>query len=192
MNAPRWWSLALSVGLIGATLGCAQGVPTTQPPEAFAPADTMGTLPPESVILGDRQISANGQTMTLDQIRKLLPARLTPAEASKLLVSINPDRIDPSGSQEVQVRGFGRGYGGYGRGYGRGYGGYGFHRGFWPGFGARYRYGAYGYYPYGGYYFPYAYNAGYYTPYCYPYAGATYYPFLYGYGNLYNPFYCWQ
>ncbi len=187
MNATRWLGLALTAGVIGGTLGCSNSVPnaTSDSPAMIPQVQNApsGKLAPEQVLTAERKIMVNGEAMTVEQIRKQIPSRISAADAPKMLVQIDPDKIvkeDAKGDLQTQQWGrrafFGRGfYGGYGL-YGRGLYGYG-------GLGL---YGGYGYYPFGGYYWPYYSYAGYYYPYSY---ASYYYPYLYGYSGLYYPYY---
>lgn len=97
---------------------------------------------------------------------KQLPARISAADAEKLLVKIDGAQVDESsGNRALQwVR-----YLGYGYPY------------------RSYLYGAYSYYPYGNYYYPYSYAGGYYYPYTY----GSYSPFFYRRYGLYRPYYFW-
>lgn len=195
MKANRILGLALTTGL-AATLGCAQHAPSIAPAQAPAIPQlqtmTEGSVAPDQVLVGNQQTMVNGQAMTVEEIRKQLPSRISEADAAKMLVKIDIDKVNQDASFDTQQR-FGRGFGG--RGFARGFGGRGFFgRGFYGGFGFRNRffnrgfYGGLGFYPYSSYYFPYYYNAGYYYPYSYSYANTLCSPYLYGYGGSYWPY----
>ena len=184
MKATRWFGLAVTAGILGGTLGCAQTTTTASAPAPAIPqlqTPVNGTVAPDKLIVDNQKLMVNGEAMTVDQIRKQLPARISAADAAKMLVQIDPDKIvKENAKSDMSTQQWGRGF--YGRGfYGRGfYGGYGLYgRGL-------YGYGGYGYYPYGGYYWPYYSYAGYYYPYSY---ASYYYPYLYGYSSLYYPYY---
>lgn len=195
MKATRIFGLAVATTLAG-TLGCAQNVPSV--PAAQTPdipqvqAAANGPVAPENLLVGNFQTMVNGQAMSVDEIRKQLPSRISAADAAKMLVKIDIDKVNQDSSFDTQqFRGrFG------GRGFiGRGFGGRGFFgRGFYGGYGFRSRffnrgfYGGLGFYPYSSYYFPYYYNAGYYYPYTYSYANTLCSPYLYGYGGSYYPY----
>lgn len=188
MNVKQTLGLALSAALMGTAIGCAPAVPTateptnsaTQPVQALAE----GTVHPDQLIQDERQILVGGKPMTVDQLRQVLPSRISKEEAAKLLVEIDPSKIVFSNEQEVQQRGRGIGRG-FGRGFARGWG-RGFYRGYGRGWGRGFRY-----YGYGGYYFPYYLYGNYYYPYYYPYYSYLTYPYLYGYGGLYYPYRYW-
>ncbi|GEM_PF-1772251 len=194
MKATRFLSLALTTGLMG-TMGCAQSVPSLSPAPAPAipqlQATAGGSVAPDQLLVGDQQTMVNGQAMSVDQIRKLLPARISAADAAKMLVKIDMDQVVQTGEYDTQQR-FGRGFGG--RGFGRGFGGRRFFgRGFFGGSRFRSRFfgrgfGGLSYFPYSSYYFPYSYSAGYYYPYTYNYANTLCSPYLYGYGGSYYPY----
>lgn len=179
MKATRWLGLALSAGLLAGTLGCANTVPavsTTTPAVVPQAASTAGgELAPDQLINGERQVMVNGKAMTFDQIRQQLPARISEADAAKMLVTINPSEVmDQGGDTDLQQwrrRSFF------------------FRRSFSPFF--RSRFSTFSYFPYSNYYFPYYYNAGYYYPYYYPYYSYSYYPFFYRYSYRYWPFSYW-
>lgn len=195
MKATRIFGLAVATTLAG-TLGCAQNVPSV--PAAQTPdipqvqAAANGPVAPENLLVGNFQTMVNGQAMSVDEIRKQLPSRISAADAAKMLVKIDIDKVVQDGEYDTQQ--FRRGFGG--RGFiGRGFGGRGFFgRGFYGGYGFRSRffnrgfYGGLGFYPYSSYYFPYYYNAGYYYPYTYSYANTLCSPYLYGYGGSYYPY----
>lgn len=211
MKATRILGLALTTGL-AATLGCAQTAPTITPaPEpAAAPATTLalpqlqtmteGTIAPDNLLVDNQQTMVNGQAMSVEEIRKLLPSRISEADAAKMLVKIDLDKVNQSAEFDTQQRfgrGFGRGF--VGRGFGRGFVGRGFGRGFfgrgiYGGWGFRNRFfnrgffGGLGFLPYSSYYFPYYYNAGYYYPYTYSFANTLCSPYLYGWGGSFWPY----
>ncbi|MNS20435.1 hypothetical protein D3C72_521710 [compost metagenome] len=153
-----------------ATFGCTSTPSTTTAPQEPLSAIDQAQLGTQS----DRTIQS------VADLKANLPARISEADAAKMLVQIDPSQVRTN-SYSVQQWGFRggmRGFGGYGgfRGFGRGwYGGFG--RGF----------GAYRYFGYGGRYFPY-YNLG---SYYYPYTYGSYYPYLYNYSNYYYPYTCW-
>jgi hypothetical protein len=97
---------------------------------------------------------------------KHLPARLDAATAEKVLVKLDPKQVEQTDGKRTLQRWLGLGWG------------FPWHS---------YLYGAYSYYPYGSYYYPYSYAGGYY----YPYSYAGYYPFFYRRFGLYSPFYWW-
>lgn len=188
MKVTRYLALAMSTALVGSALGCAPAIPNAKTPDAIPMAQSLmeGSVHPDQLITDDRMVMVDGKTMSFEQIRQQLPARISEADAARLLVSIDPSKVMDSGEMELQQR---RGWRGGGRSFARGWG-----RGFARGFGrGLYRgFGNYRYFGYRGYYFPYYYNAGYYYPYTYPYGGLTYAPYLYGYGGgLYPYSYCW-
>lgn len=155
--------LAATVAALAA--GCA-GTPTT----ATAPVP-------------DRQIAAAPTAIftaaDLEQMRKMLPARLTAEEAQKL-VKVDPSQVKQP-DRQTQVRrfgGFGRHFGFGGRGFGGlGFGGLGF--------------GGLGFYPYSygglGLYWPYTWAGSYWNLWGgYPYSswGGLYYPYGLGWGGI--------
>ena len=189
MVKSRWLGLALTAGVCGGPLGCAQTSTTATAPAPAIPqlqTPVNGDVAPDKLIVDNQKIMVNGEAMTADQIRQQLPSRISAADAAKMLVQIDPDQIvKETAESDMKTQQWRRGF--YGRGfYGRGfYGGYGLYgRGLY-GYGGL-GYGGYGYYPYGGYYWPYYSYAGYYYPYSY---ASYYYPYLYGYGARYYPFY---
>ncbi|HEY9722420.1 MAG TPA: hypothetical protein V6D47_10415 [Oscillatoriaceae cyanobacterium] len=141
--------------------------------------NTFGELPPPNVQQGDRQVLFFDtlSTGTFEQMLSSLPKRIPAAQADVLLIHLNQDKI--AGGYAVQSTGgnWGGGHGGDGHGSGS------FGRGYPQGYG----YSNYGYYPYYGYYYPYALYGGYY----YPYTVGSYYPFYYynGLTSLYSPYY---
>ena len=154
MNAKRFWAGALSLGLMGAVFGCAQGMPTSTDQVA-----------PQS----DRQVLSTQSDMA--SLFAQLPERIPVAEADKLLVELDPDKVvDPEKDKGYKVQQWGR-YGLYSR--------------FWP------RWGAYRYYGLGNYYFPYSRIGAYYYPYRYSYLGGLYNPYFSYYGGLYRPYLWW-
>lgn len=199
MSTKLIWNLALATGVAATLVGCAQVSPnSSQAPTPELPllqAPPAGGVAPDQLVFGDRQILVNGPEINVEQIRKQLPAQITAAEASKLLVKIDPRQIVQEGSgfetQQRFGRGFGRGfYGGVRRGFGWSgalgrWGGWG---GGWGGWGAYGGWGGLGWYPYGNLYFPYAYSAGCWSPAIFPVASALYSPFLYGYGGGFYPY----
>jgi len=178
MKVNRVLTLAMSTALVGTALGCAPAIPNASTP-AQAPVMMEGAVAPEKLIAGDRQIMADGQAMSFDEIRKHLPSRLTNEEAQKLLVDIDTSKIMASSDMELQQRG---------RGFARGFG-----RGFSRGFGRGFRsFGRSRFFGFRGSYFPYYSYGNYWYPYSYPYAGLSYYPYLYSYAGSYYPYsYCW-
>ncbi len=175
MNATRWLGLALSAGLVGGTLGCAQSMPatSTQAPAVIPQAQSVagGDAAPESLFTGERQIMVNGNAMNFDEIRKQLPARISEADAAKMLVTLNPNEVMNSGSDSELQQWRGRRF---------------FRRGFSPYFRTRFR--RFSYFPYRNFYFPYYYNLGYYYPYTYPFYSYSYYPFFYRHSYRYWPY----
>jgi len=190
MNVKQSLYLAMSTALVGTALGCAPAVPNASTPAAGVPETPMlaqdlseGTVHPDQLIQDHQRIMVGGQQLTVDQLRKALPSRISEADAAKLLVEIDPSKVIAANDQEVQQRGrFGRGYArGFARGWGRG-----FYRGYGRGYGRGFRY-----YGYRGYYFPYYRYSGYYYPYYYPYYSYSYYPYYYGYRGAYYPYRYW-
>lgn len=124
----------------------------------------------------DRHVTAT--TDNMQQIINQLPAKISNADAQRMLVTIDPSQIknEPTRHVNVVLRrsiGLGVGYHGFSHwGWGGGYRSYGLYNRF------RYlNYGGYGfpYYNYGAYWYPY--TAAYYRPYllyannyCYPYS----------------------
>ena len=173
----RYLTSALAVT---ALIGCAGGAPT---------ADTgMGAAQ-----TGDRQVLSAGLEQGLDEALAQLPERIPVEEAEGLLVQVSDSQIDTSGigygvlnngDRNVQRRRVVRGFSPY----------------------FRSRLGSYSYYPYSNYYFPYVRSGGYYYPYSsaraalygdpwvsgrpfYNLGSSSYYPFLYGLGGRYSPYY---
>ncbi|MBM3268950.1 MAG: hypothetical protein FJZ01_15030 [Candidatus Sericytochromatia bacterium] len=135
-------------------------------------ADYQGFL---QVAAGAPRPETRAQLPTMDDLSRILPARLTPEQADKLLIAVPqaairdtvpdgmPEAAAPDGIQASRFRGGGRFGGGFGRfgGYG-GYGGFGFRRFFpfaWGGYPFLAPYGLYGglwgpywpaFYPFGG------------------------------------------
>lgn len=186
MMVNRYLSLAMSTALVGTALGCAPSVPSASVPDVPQAQNlTEGTVPPDQIVVNDRQIMVGNQPMDFEQVRKQLPARISEADAAKMLIELDSSKIVEPSSQELQQRGrFGRGYArGFYRGYGRGfYGRYGY---------GRYGYNRFRYYGYRGYYYPYYRYANYYYPYYYPYYSNYYYPYMYGYRGYYYPYSYW-
>lgn len=208
MKMTKSLGLALSAAMVGTALGCSSAVPSASTTETTvipkAASIVEGSLAPDQLLKNDRQIMVNGQAMTFDQVRKMLPARISAAEASKMLVKIDESKVVDVKSMETQQwrgrgfygRGIGRGFGlGWGRGFYGGYGGLygGYGAGLWGGYGGLgCGYGGFSYLGLGGYYFPYYPIGAYYYPYIYPYGGLSYAPYMYGYGGgLYPYSYCW-
>ncbi|MNY20104.1 hypothetical protein D3C86_1535670 [compost metagenome] len=180
MKATRWLGLAVTAGVLGGTLGCAQTSTTASAPAPAIPqlqTPVSGTLAPDKLIIDNQKLMVNGQAMSVDQVRKQLPSRISAADAAKMLVQIDPNKIVKETAKSEQKTQIWWGGGLWGRGFWGGYGLYG---------AGLYGYGGYGYYPYYGYYWPYYSYAGYYYPYSY---ASYYYPYLYGYGGLYYPYY---
>ena len=220
MKMTKSLGLALGALLAGSAIGCAPAIPTasTAPAAPIPMAQNIleGSVSPDQFFQSDRQIMVNGKAMSFDQIRKQLPARISEADAAKMLVKIDDSKVMPfeeskelaPAGMEVQQYGrfargaYGRGAyarGAYGRGiYGRGFA-RGWGRGYYGGYGrlgygyGAYGYGGYGFPGYGGYGFPgyggfsYLNYAGCMFPY-YNYGG-YYYPFSYGFGGCnYMPY----
>lgn len=185
MKATRIFGLAVATTLAG-TLGCAQNVPnvpaaqTPEIPQLQAAAN--GPVAPDKLLVDNFQTMVDGKAMSVEEIRKQLPARISAADAAKMLVKLDMDQVNQDGDYDTQQ--FRRGFGG--RSF--------FRRGFHGGLGFRSRFfnrsffGGLGFYPYSSYYFPYYYNAGYYYPYAYNYANTLCSPYLYGYGGSYYPY----
>jgi len=182
MKATRWLGLAVSAGVLGGTLGCAQTMPaaSTQAPAVIPQAQSVpgGDMTPDSLLNNDRQIMVDGKAMTFDQIRKELPARISEADAAKMLVKLNPNEVVADGNEQNVQQWRGRFFGR--RFFGRGFSPFFFNR-----------FSTFSYFPYSSFYFPYYYNAGYYYPYVYPYYSYSYYPFFYRYGARYWPYSYW-
>lgn len=182
MKATRWLSLALTTGVIGSMVGCANPAPTLSPPSSpiipQAQPAPQNALPPDQVLTAERTLMVNGKAMTMDEIRQHLPSRIPAADAAKVLVQIDPDKIvKEAASNELETQQwwfFRRGY--FARGF---FGG-------WPLFSSSLFAYPYAYYPFAGYYWPYYLSGGFYYPFSY---ASFYYPYLYGYGGLYYPFY---
>jgi hypothetical protein len=158
--------LFCSLGILSLTAGCAQPAPTLKiSNDAPIPIDDPAKLPqklsPNQVIqipyenIKDLQGSSKGyQTMR-----------------------------GGHGGRAFGARGFGGGFGRFGRWGGAGWGG----RYWGAGWGGNWWGGAYynnlAFYPYGGYYYPYYFNAGAYYPYWstpYYYGAGAYYPYACG------------
>lgn len=184
MNPTRMASLTLAISMLG-MLGCAPAVPGGTPSQApelpSLKAMSSGPVAPDQLLLDGFQTMVDGQALSVDEIRKKLPSRLSQNEAAKILVKLDLNQVEVDATFDTQQ---------WGRGYGRGY----FHRGFYGGYGYRSRFfspgvfGSLGFYPYSSYYFPYYYSAGYYYPYTYSYANALCSPYLYGYGARFWPY----
>jgi hypothetical protein len=144
--------LSILAGLVFLA-GCA-GAPPAGTPAAQAPTRQLQAV----ADLPDRDTAVANF--------KQLPARISAADAEKLLVKIDANQVDQNaGNRSLQwIRGFGFGYP---------------YR--------SYLYGAYSYYPYGSYYYPYSYIGGSY----YPYSYGAYSPFFYRRSGLYRPYYFW-
>jgi hypothetical protein len=178
MKATQWLGLALSAGLLGSSLGCANTVPaaSTPAPAVIPQAQSVpgGDAAPDTLFTGERQIMVDGKAMTFDEIRKQLPSRISEADAAKLLVQINPNEVMDDGKeadlQQWRRRAF-------------------FGRRFSPFFRTRFR--SFSYFPYSNFYFPYYYNAGFYYPYTYPYYSYYYSPFFYRHSYRYWPYSYW-
>lgn len=161
MSAKRFWAGALSIGLLGTALGCAQGMPTTTTDRP-----------------GDRQVlSINdpgylGDQAAFEQVRAQLPQRISEADAKGMLVQIDPSKVVEQGDKSYSVQRYRF-----------------FSRGFFPYY--RGLYSSLYYYPFGNYYFPYTYRAGAYYPYSYRGLSSLYYPYFYRYRGLYSPYYYW-
>ena len=96
----------------------------------------------------------------IDQVLPNLPQQLTPEEAQKVLVNLPSDQLKGSLNLGNERKTQIVGLGGL------------------------------GYYPYGNYYYPYAYSAynNCYCPYSYNYGANYAYPYYYNYGNYYYPY----
>lgn len=149
----------LMMAAVAGLVGCAGNNPVATGDNAQAPQP-------------DRQVLATGtdikQDVELENAIKQLPQRISAADAERMLIQIDPEKINDDGSEGYSVQRWGGRYGRYGgyRGYGRGF------------------YGGFRYYGYGGRYFPYYASAGYY----YPYFSGGYYPYLSLYNSLYSPY----
>lgn len=159
---------ALSILTAATAFGCASTPTTPQ-------ATTTNTAQ-----VADRSVMAVGENPAeVAQAIKELPARISVADADKLLTTIDPSQVKDEarhvnvrfggyggiGMRGVGYRGLGRvGAGWYGRfGLGHGYRFFGHGRRYFP----YYRYGSY-FYPYSSYgYYPYLTT---YSNYCYPYS----------------------
>lgn len=161
MSTKRLWAGVLSIGLLGAAIGCSQGMPTSTDK---APA-------PDRQVLSVDDPAFLGDKATFEQLRKELPQRISEEDAKNLLVRIDPSQVKEDKTYSVQL-------------WGR-YWGYGFSP-FYRGL-----YSSLYYYPYRSYYFPYSYYGGAYYPYSSLYYGASYYPYFYRYRSLYSPYYYW-
>jgi len=181
MKATRWLGLAVTAGVLGGTLGCAQNMPSasTQAPAVIPQAQSAsgGDTAPDKLVAGERQIMVNGKAMSIDEIRKQLPSRISEADAAKMLVKIDPSRVVTDGREQNVQQWWGRRFG-FGRGF--------FGRSFFFN-----RFSTFSYFPFNNFYFPYYYNLGYYYPYSYPYYSYTYWPFFYNYGLSYWPYSWW-
>lgn len=159
MTGKRFWAGALSIGLLGAAIGCAQSTPTTP-----------GEQAPERQVLSVDDPAYLGDKASFEQVRAQLPERISAEDAKTMLVEIDPSKVQAGESDKPS-------YGVQQWRY--------WYRGFSP----YWRYRSYAYYPYRSFYFPYYYNAGYYYPYTYSALGSLYSPYFYRYGGLYSPFY---
>ena len=162
-------AMALAVGCAGTPLS------TTQAP-ATAPETNRSVLAAGDMKAGFEQMRAN------------LPARISVADAKRMLTTIDPSKIsakdNPASVQWLGLRGFRSGwFGGYGGlGLGLGYGlgaGWGGMYGY-PGLG----YPGFMYYNYGNFCYPYYLDGGFYYPYTY----GGYSPFLYQYSSVWYPY----
>jgi hypothetical protein len=196
----KWIPLGLAAAIL-VSFGCSNG--QVQAPTQTSPRAQDATAPMQlQSQTGDRKVLDVPTPPSMDDLAKILPSKISAADASRLLIQIDPSKIqglDDSKNYQVQVRGghggFHGGFGRFGHGFGRfgrfGFGGFGpFGFGGWGGWG----WGGLGWpwwgysglwnnlwwYPYGGYYYPYSYL----------YGGTGYYPYLYGgLGGLYNPYF---
>lgn len=153
---------ALSVLTAATAFGCAS-TPTT-------PQSTTSTQ-----VTAERSVMAlpEQSAQEVAQLVKQLPARISVADADKMLTTIDPSTIKTDATRHVNIIGF-RGYGGIHGGWGHlGYGGLGFNRFRYFGFHHRY--------------FPYYYYNNFY----YPYYSYGYYPYLYSYANTCYPYSYW-
>ena len=168
---------------------------------------------PTQARVGDRQVLFTGQVPanapTMDELVKNLPAQISQADASRLLITIDPAKINGFGHEYGVLSGHGGGgHGGGGHGGGFHGGGHGFGHGFnnfgnafiggwgggwgwgWPWWGSL-GWGSFGWPGWGGFGWP-GWGGGVgtagslswypYGGYDYPYAqsGGSYYPYTYG------------
>lgn len=150
----------LAMSAFALVVGCA-GTPVATTP-------TVDQAAPQA----DRQVLSVTQDATLESEIKQLPQRISVADANKMLVELDPDKIQANEGKGYSVQRYRGGYRGYGRGYWGGYRYYGLGGRYWP------------YARYGGFYYPYFYGS--YYPYLYPTAG------LYASSYYYNPFFAYS
>jgi hypothetical protein len=180
MTMKTLWVGGLATVLAATTFGCATN-PTTS--TAAPQQETLS-------VIDQAQVQPERSIMSINDLKANLPARISEADAARMLVEIDPSKIVTDGNYSVQQRfggrGIGRGFGGFGRGFGHG-GFRGFSRGFHGGFGRFGGFNRFRYFNYGSNFYPYYLNAGYY----YPYAYNNYYNYLYPYSGSYYPYTCW-
>lgn len=175
--------------------GCTHTSPASTVSNQPAPNTTRSLMAVDQATLPD--------ALTDDQARAQLPARISVADANRMLIQINGSQISrDQPTYSLQARGGGHGGGGHGGHGGGGHGGHGFGHGHgfgrfnnfggfgfggWGGlWGSPWLWGygwpSYGFYGLGDYYYPYYLNSGYYYPYSYS-------PFLYRRYRWYYPYY---
>lgn len=161
----------LSTALAVTAFGCASAPTTSTSTQETLSAIDQAQMQPERSIMSIADLKTN------------LPAQISEADAARMLVEIDPNKIVTDGNYAVQQFrsrgiGFGLGHRGGFRGLSRGfYGGY-------------HRYGGlsrFRYFNYRNNYYPYYYNAGFYRPYVF----RSYYNYLSPYNNAYYPYTCW-
>jgi hypothetical protein len=153
----------------GAVLSIA--LATTAACSGTSPVTTNNVTEP-SAPQADRQVLSTDVKADpqMESLIKQLPQRISEADAKQMLITIDPDKVQDGNTYSVQARG-GHGFRGHS------FRGHGFR-------GSRF-FGGLGFFGLGSTYFPYYLNAGYY----YPYFNSGYYPYLTGYGGLYNSSY---
>jgi hypothetical protein len=184
MTMKTLWVGGLATALAATTIGCAMN-PTTSTPESTTPMSA----------IDQAQMQPDRSVMSIDDLRQNLPARISEADAAKMLVTLDTSKIVMDGDYSVQQMGYsGRSYGGH-RGFNighRGLGFRGFSRGFFHGFG-HHRFNRFShfnrfrFFNFRNNFFPYYLNAGFY----YPYTFASRFNYLYPYNNSYYPYNCW-
>lgn len=165
----------LATALAATTIGCATN-PTTS---TTAPQQETLSVIDQAQVQPDRSI------MSIADLKANLPAQISEADAARMLVEIDPNKIVTDGNYAVQQSLRGRGIG-FGLGH-RGLGFRGLSRGFYGGYGRFGGLSRFRYFNYRNLYYPYYYNAGFYRPYIY----GGYYNYLYPYASSYYPYTCW-
>jgi hypothetical protein len=173
------WVGGLATAIAATSIGCAMN-PTTSTPEATTQASLS--------VIDQAQLQPDRSVMSIADLKANLPARISEADAAKMLVEIDTSKIVLGNDYSVQqLRSFGgghrMGHRGLGfRGFSRGFHGFGGHR-----FNRFSHFNRFRFLNFRNNFYPYYFNSGYY----YPYTNFSTFNYLYPYNNSYYPYSCW-